>query len=175
MPNERGARHFGEKRFTDEVVKMVNDARKVLVIHGPNMNLLGQREPEVYGTTSLEAVDRRLGELGRELGAEVETFQSNGEGAIIDRIHAAGPEGFSAIIINPAGYSSTSIAIRDALSACSLPAIEVHVSNIFKREAFRQNMVTAGACRGMICGLGLDSYYSALKAAVTMLSQEDGT
>ena len=151
---------------------MVFDASRVLVIHGPNMNLLGRREPEVYGTTSLEAVDRQLELLGRELGVEVQAFQSNGEGAIIDRIQAAGPEGFSAIVINPAGYSNTSVAVRDAISACPLPVIEVHVSNIFKREAFRQNMVTAGACRGMICGLGVDSYYLALRAAVAILGEE---
>ena len=153
---------------------MVDDTKRVLVIHGPNMNLLGRREPETYGTTSLETVDRQLEELGRQLDVEVETFQSNGEGAIIDRIQQAGRDGFSAIVINPAGYSSTSVAIRDALSACSLPAIEVHVSNIFKREAFRQNMLTAGACRGMICGLGVDSYYLALRAAVAMLGKEVG-
>jgi len=154
---------------------MVDDTRKVLVIHGPNMNLLGRREPEVYGTTPLEAVDRRLGQLGRELGVEVAAFQSNSEGAIIDRIQTAGHDGFLAIVINPAGYSNTSIAIRDAISACPLPVIEVHVSNIFSREAFRQDMVTAGACRGMICGLGLDSYYLALRAAVTMLGKQAGT
>jgi 3-dehydroquinate dehydratase-2 len=153
---------------------MVDDIRKVLVIHGPNMNLLGQREPETYGTTSLETVDRQLEELGRQLDVDAETFQSNGEGAIIDRIQQAGRDGFSAIVINPAGYSSTSVAIRDALSACPLPVIEVHVSNIFKREAFRQNMLTAGACRGMICGLGVDSYYLALRAAVAMLGKEVG-
>ena len=147
---------------------MVDDARKVLVIHGPNMNLLGRREPEVYGTTPLETVDRRLGQLGRELGVEVDALQSNDEGAIIDRIQAAGPDGFSAIVINPAGCSNTSVAIRDAISACPLPVIEVHISNIFNRETFRQDMVTAGACRGMICGLGLDSYYLALRAAATM-------
>lgn len=151
---------------------MVDDMKRILVIHGPNMNLLGRREPETYGTTSLEAVDRQLESLGRELDAEVETFQSNGEGAIIDRIQQAAPDGFSAIVINPAGYSSTSVAIRDAIAACPLPVIEVHVSNIFKREAFRQNMVTAGACRGMICGLGVDSYYLALRAAVAMLGKE---
>lgn len=136
------------------------------------MNLLGRREPKTYGTTSLEAVDRQLAQLGRELGVEVKAFQSNSEGSIIDRIQAAGPEGFSAIVINPAGYSNTSVAIRDAISACTLPVIEVHVSNIFRREAFRQNMVTAGACRGMICGLGVDSYYLALRAAVAMLSEQ---
>ncbi len=151
---------------------MIDDTGRVLVIHGPNMNLLGRREPETYGTTSLEAVDRQLSQLGRELGVEVKAFQSNSEGGIIDRIQAAGPEGFSAIVINPAGYSNSSIAIRDAISACTLPVIEVHVSNIFRREAFRQKMVTAGACRGMICGLGVDSYYLALRAAVAMLSQE---
>ena len=151
---------------------MVDDIKRVLVIHGPNMNLLGQREPETYGTTSLETVDRQLEELGRQLDVDVETFQSNGEGAIIDRIQQAGRDGFSAIVINPAGYSSTSVAIRDAIAACPLPVIEVHVSNIFKREAFRQNMVTAGACLGLICGLGVDSYYLALRAAVAILGKQ---
>ena len=150
---------------------MVNDIKRILVIHGPNMNLLGRREPETYGTTSLETVDRQLEELGRQLDVDVETFQSNGEGAIIDRIQQAARDGFSSIVINPAGYSSTSVAIRDALSACPLPVIEVHVSNVFKREAFRQNMLTAGACRGMICGLGVDSYYLALRAAVAVLGE----
>ena len=151
---------------------MADLKKRLLVIHGPNMNLLGRREPETYGKTSLAEVDRQLEQLGRELGVEVKAFQSNSEGAIIDRIQAAGPEGFSAIVINPAGYGNTSIAIRDAISACALPVIEVHMSNIFRREAFRQSMVTAGACRAMICGLGVDSYYLALRAAVAMLGQE---
>jgi len=149
---------------------MLDDIKRVLVIHGPNMNLLGTREPRIYGKTSLQEVDRQLGRLSRELGLRVETFQSNSEGAIIDKIQSATPDGFSAIIINPAGYSSTSVAIRDAIAGASLPTVEVHVSNVFSREPFRQNMLTAGACRGMICGMGVESYHLALRAVALMLN-----
>jgi len=162
--------HFcKEARFTHEVLEMVDDTKRVLVIHGPNMNLLGTREPKIYGKTSLQEVDRQLGLLGRELGLRVETFQSNSEGAIIDKIQSATPDGFSAIVINPAGYSSTSVAIRDAIASCSLPTVEVHVSNVFGRERFRQNMLTAGACRAVICGMGVESYHLAIRAVALML------
>ena len=158
-----------EARFTHEVLEMVDDTKRVLVIHGPNMNLLGTREPKIYGKTSLQEVDRQLGLLARELGLQVETFQSNSEGTIIDKIQSAGPAGFSAIVINPAGYSSTSVAIRDAIASSSLPTVEVHVSNVFRRELFRQDMLTAGACRGVICGMGVESYHLALRAVALIL------
>ena len=158
-----------EARFTYEVLEMVNDAKRVLVVHGPNMNLLGTREPRIYGKISLQEVDRQLGLWGSELGLRVEAFQSNSEGAIIDKIQFATPDGFSAIVINPAGYSSTSVAIRDAIASCSLPTVEVHVSNVFGRERFRQSMLTAGACRGVICGMGVESYHLALRAVALML------
>lgn len=151
---------------------MESDLRKVLVIHGPNMNLLGKREPELYGTSSLGELDRLLRSRGKDLAMEVSTTQSNSEGDIIDRIQCAAGDGFSAIVINPAGYTNTSIAIRDAVLGCGLPTVEVHLTNVFAREAFRQNMITAGACVGLICGLGIHSYLVALTAIAQMLHSE---
>ncbi len=135
----------------------------VLVIHGPNLNMLGLREPDVYGRTRLEQIDTRLAALGREWGLTVTCFQSNHEGAIVDRIQeAAGIT--DGIIINPAAYTHTSIAIRDALLMLPVPIIEVHISNIHKRESFRQRSLVADVATGQIIGLGIDGYYLALRA-----------
>jgi len=137
----------------------------VTVIHGPNLNLLGSREPEIYGASTLAELDARLVERGLACGADVVCHQSNSEGAIIDFIHAApGP-----IVINPGGYTHTSIAIADALRAVSGPAVEVHLSNIFAREAVRQVSVTAAACQGVVMGLGVNSYVLALEAVLEMI------
>jgi 3-dehydroquinate dehydratase-2 len=142
---------------------------KILVIHGPNLNLLGRREPEHYGTLTLDEINARIRDHARARGAEVAVFQSNSEGAIIDRIHAAAGEGVEAcdaIVINPAAYTHYSIAIRDALAAVGLPAIEVHLSNIHTREPFRRGSVTAAVCRGQISGLGFHGYLLAIDALV---------
>ncbi len=136
---------------------------RVLVIHGPNLNLLGERDPDVYGTESLTKINQALVELGAQLGLEVSTFQSNHEGALIDEIHAARSTA-EAIVINPGGLGHTSISLHDALEAVGLPAIEVHLSNIYAREPFRRTTTTAEACRGVISGFGWRSYRLALEA-----------
>jgi 3-dehydroquinate dehydratase-2 len=153
----------------------------VLVVHGPNLNLLGVREPEIYGTTTLAQIDRDLIELGARLGVEVETFQANGEGALIDRIQAfagtaipaahprTGAGADRGLIINPGGYTHTSVALRDTIAAVGLPAIEVHLSNLHAREPLRHTSLTGGVCLGVIMGLGPDSYRLALHALATRL------
>lgn len=136
----------------------------VLVVHGPNLNLLGEREPTVYGSTTLGQIDQQMKELGRELGLEVETFQSNSEGAIVDRIQAA--RGLiDVLIINPAAYTHTSVAIRDSILATAIPCIEVHLSNVYKREPFRHHSTIADVAVGRIMGFGADGYMIALRAA----------
>ncbi len=140
---------------------------KILVMNGPNLNLLGEREPGIYGNDSLEAINSRLAKLGLELGAEFEFFQSNHEGELIDRLHAARGV-YDAIILNAGAYTHYSIAIRDAISAIKLPVIEVHLSNIHAREEFRHTSVIAPVCKGQISGFGAHSYTLALYAAVEL-------
>lgn len=137
-------------------------SHKVLVIHGPNLNMLGVREPEVYGHTTLKDIDAELVRLGAELGLGVVTVQSNFEGDIVTRIQQAD---YDLLIINPAAYTHTSVAIRDAILAVGKPAIEVHLSNIHKREEFRHYSYVAGVAVGQIAGFGVASYYLALRAA----------
>ena len=136
---------------------------RVLVLHGPNLNMLGTREPEIYGTLTLAEIDARVRERATALGMEVETAQSNGEGDLIDLIQRA-KESFDALIINPGGYSHTSVAIRDAIAAVGLPAIEVHLSNPAAREDFRKMDIVAGACMGVVAGFGWRSYVMAIDA-----------
>jgi 3-dehydroquinate dehydratase-2 len=138
----------------------------ILVLHGPNLNLLGKREPEHYGTKSLAAIDARLTELAAAAGHRCVTFQSNAEHALVTRIHAAVEEGIAFIIINPAAFTHTSIALRDALSAVHIPFIEVHLSNIHAREAFRQHSYFSDIALGVISGLGSTSYEMAMYAAL---------
>lgn len=146
----------------------------ILILHGPNLNLLGQREPDVYGRTTLEEIDRRLVEAGKELGLEVRSFQSNGEGALIDALHAA--RGWAGgVIFNPGGYTHTSVALRDAISAISLPVIEVHLSNVYAREPFRHQSLIAPVCAGKIVGFGWRSYLLALQAMADMLAEAGET
>jgi 3-dehydroquinate dehydratase-2 len=139
----------------------------VTVIHGPNMNLLGVREPDVYGTVTMETIDERIGELADELGIQVKISQHNSEGAIIDKIHAAGCAA-DGIVINPGGYTHTSVAIHDALKAVPIPAIEVHLSNILAREDWRERSMTAKACEGVIGGLGVDSYLLGVRGILSL-------
>jgi len=141
---------------------------KVLLIHGPNLNLLGKREPKVYGTTSLSEINARVTQIAGERGVELRIFQSNSEGAIIDAIHDAG-DWADGIVINPGAYTHYSYAIRDALAAVRLPTIEVHLSNIYAREEFRQISVISAVALGCISGLGWRSYALAIQALVEIL------
>lgn len=141
---------------------------RVLVIHGPNLNLLGSREPHIYGRRTLEEINTSLTTLGLRLGVSVDTFQSNHEGALVDRIQQAAGV-YAGIIINAAAYTHTSVAIRDALAALSIPVIEVHLSNIHKREAFRNTSLTAAVVTGQIVGLGATGYQLALRALAEMI------
>ena len=143
-------------------------ARGVLVLHGPNLNLLGTREPQIYGRTTLADIDADLRALGKQLGVAVDCFQSNHEGELIDRIQAARLNQ-AAIIINPGGYTHTSVALRDALAAVGLPVIEVHLSNVAAREEFRHRSLIAPIAVGSIVGLGAIGYRLALEAAVSIL------
>lgn len=138
---------------------------KILVIHGPNLNLLGRREPDIYGTQSLDEINRMLSNLAAELGCEVSFFQSNHEGRIVDEIHKAIGV-YNAMIINPGGFTHTSVAIRDAIAAAGIPTVEVHLSNIYRREEFRKHSYISPVAVGQVSGFGADGYLLALRAAV---------
>ena len=142
---------------------------QILVLHGPNLNLLGSREPAVYGSTTLVQIDTNLAEIAAKAGFSLESFQSNHEGALVDRIQTAVREGCRFIIINPAAYTHTSVAMRDALAAVDLPFIEVHLSNIHKRETFRHHSFFSELALGVICGLGAQGYQLALTCAIEQL------
>lgn len=140
---------------------------RVLVIHGPNLNLLGEREPEIYGKQTLTDIDASIAALARELDVEVRCVQHNGEGAIVDELHAA-RKIYDAIVINPGAYTHYSYAIADAISAIRIPVVEAHLSNIAAREAFRKTSVVAPVCAGSIAGFGSESYQLALRAAIAL-------
>lgn len=142
---------------------------RVLVLHGPNLNLLGSREPKHYGLETLDAIDAALRARGEAAGAQVETFQHNHEGALIDRVHQAAREQVDFIVINPAGYTHTSVALRDALAATTIPFVEVHLSNIHAREAFRRQSYFSDLAVGVISGLGAQGYELALDFALRHL------
>jgi 3-dehydroquinate dehydratase-2 len=137
-------------------------AKKLLLLNGPNLNLLGTREPAVYGATTLADIEQAAQDQAAAAGASIACFQSNHEGALIDRIHAARMEGVDAVVINPGGLTHTSVALRDALASVDIPFVEVHISNIHKREEFRHHSFLSGIAQGVICGLGADGYRFAI-------------
>lgn len=144
-------------------------AKHLLLLNGPNLNLLGTREPGVYGTTTLADIERAAVAQAHEAGARLACYQSNHEGALVDRIHAARDEGIDAIVINPGAYTHTSVAIRDALAGVGIPFIEVHISNVHRREAFRHHSYLSDIAVGVILGLGTDGYRLAIDHALKKL------
>jgi len=140
---------------------------KVLMLHGINHDMFGKRDPKQYGTITLAEIDGRLADLGRQLGAEVESFQTNHEGAMCERIHQGYRDGVDAVLINAGAWTHYSYGIRDALAILTCPVVELHMSNIHAREAFRHHSVFAEIVKGQICGFGVDSYLLALRAAVS--------
>jgi 3-dehydroquinate dehydratase-2 len=146
----------------------MTEQKKILVIHGPNLNMLGKREPDVYGTATLESVNKMLVQRARKLGLAVEAFQSNHEGELVDFIQAAVGT-CSGMIINPAAYTHTSVAIKDALMLLDVPMVEVHISNVYKRESFRHVSMVSDVVTGKIVGLGIHGYQLALDALAKMV------
>ena len=140
---------------------------KILVIHGPNLNLLGKREPEIYGKVTIDQINKKLKDIAKKKKVALEIFQSNHEGEIVDKIGGAKNK-YSALLINPAAYTHTSVAIRDAISAVDIPTVEVHLSNIYAREDFRHNSLIASVAKGQISGFGMDSYIYGLDAAINL-------
>ncbi len=137
----------------------------ILVLHGPNLNLLGAREPEVYGSMMLAEIDEKLVEIGKSRGVEVRTFQSNHEGALIDALHDA-RKWASGVVFNPGGYTHTSIALRDAISAIGIPVVEVHISNVYNRESFRHSSLLSPVCLGKVTGFGWRSYVLGMRGLI---------
>jgi 3-dehydroquinate dehydratase-2 len=150
------------------------EQHRILALHGPNLNLLGTREPEVYGHTTLADIHIAMESLARANGVRLESFQSNHEGQLIDRVQAAAAEGIDFIIINPAAYTHTSIALRDALAAVQIPFVEVHLSNVHAREPFRQHSYFSDCAVAVICGLGVQGYLAAMDFAVARLREQTG-
>ena len=148
--------------------------RRILALHGPNLNLLGTREPEIYGRAALTSIHEAMEARARADGVLLESFQSNHEGQLIDRIQAAAAEGIDFIIINPAAYTHTSVALRDALAAVCIPFVEVHLSNIHARESFRHRSYFSDLAQGVICGLGVHGYLAALDFALVQLRARAG-
>jgi 3-dehydroquinate dehydratase-2 len=141
---------------------------KILILNGPNLNLLGKREPDVYGTLTLDEINKRLSELGSSLGVEVTCQQSNHEGALIDALQEA-PNWADGVVFNPGGYTHTSVSIRDALAAIGIPVVEVHMSNVYAREEFRHKSLISGVCLGKVVGFGWQSYALGLRALAESL------
>ena len=145
---------------------------RLLVLHGPNLNLLGTREPEVYGRVTLPQIDEALTARAQEAGVELATFQSNHEGQLVDRVQAAAAEPIEFILINPAAYTHTSVALRDALAGVGIPFVEIHLSNVHRREAFRHHSYFSDLAVGVICGLGWKGYLYALEFALERLASQ---
>lgn len=143
----------------------------LLLLNGPNLNLLGSREPEIYGSETLADVERQVGAAARAAGRSLDAFQSNSEAALIDRVHAARDDGTGFILINPGAFTHTSIALRDALTGVAIPFIEIHISNVHARESFRHHSFLSAVALGVICGLGTRGYLLALQAALAELEK----
>lgn len=158
----------GNKSKADNANRMA----RILVLHGPNLNLLGRREPEIYGRTTLADIHQTMEARARAHGVQIESYQSNSEGELIDRIQSAAAEGIEFIIINPGAYSHTSIAIPDALKGVAIPYIEVHISNIYAREPFRHHSHFSAGAAGVVCGLGAQGYELALDAALARITPQ---
>lgn len=150
-------------------------SRLLWVVHGPNLNLLGEREPGVYGTTTLAQIDADLAKVAKAHGLRLESFQSNHEGALVDRIQSARGAGVDFIVINPAAFTHTSVALRDALAAAGVPFIEVHLSNIHRREPFRHHSYLSDLAAGVVVGLGPIGYRLAVQAAIESLRTGEAT
>ncbi|MBQ0727420.1 MAG: type II 3-dehydroquinate dehydratase [Thalassolituus oleivorans] len=145
---------------------------RILVLNGPNLNLLGTREPHIYGSTTLSDIETTLSQQAKAAGHELSHLQSNAEHVLLDRIHAARTDGTEFIIINPAAFTHTSVALRDALAGVTIPFIEIHISNVHAREAFRQHSYLSDIAVGVICGLGVQGYELALQGAIAQLSKQ---
>jgi len=145
--------------------------KKILVLHGVNLNMFGKRDPAQYGTITLDEINKKLKELAKELGVELETFQTNHEGAMCEKIHQAHQEKIDAVVINAGAWTHYSYALRDALAILKVPIVEVHISNIHAREEFRNFSVISSIARGQICGFGVDSYLLGLRAACELLKE----
>jgi 3-dehydroquinate dehydratase-2 len=154
----------------DTIRQSFNEHMQILVLHGPNLNLLGVREPQVYGATTLEQINTALSQRAALRGATLSAFQSNHEGALIDRVHAARTDGTTFIVINPGAYTHTSVALRDAFAGVAIPFIEVHLSNVHRREPFRHHSYFSDLAEGVIVGLGALGYQLALDAALERLN-----
>ncbi|MCX8086316.1 MAG: type II 3-dehydroquinate dehydratase [Rhodocyclaceae bacterium] len=159
------------KKNTDREPNQTGRSARILVLHGPNLNLLGSREPELYGRTTLADIHAMMEARAKAAGVQLESFQSNSEGGLIDRVQAAGAEGIEFIILNPGGYTHTSIALRDALAAVAIPFIEVHLTNIYAREPFRRHSFFSDLAVGTIAGFGAQGYALALEAALSRISK----
>ncbi|MDD5449697.1 MAG: type II 3-dehydroquinate dehydratase [Candidatus Omnitrophica bacterium] len=146
--------------------------KKILLIHGPNLNLLGDRERDIYGTATLKEINDKLGAIAKKEGITLKAVQSNHEGEIVELIGGAKGK-YDAILINPAAYTHTSVAIRDAISASAVPCVEVHLSNIYKREEFRHTSLIASVAKGQICGFGVMSYILGLEAAIYLTKEKN--
>lgn len=157
------------KKASPKANRNANGKRRILILHGPNLNLLGLREPEIYGTETLADINADLARQAKAASAELITFQSNHEGDLIDRVQAARSEGVAFIVINPGGYTHTSVALRDALAGVAIPFVEVHLSNIHARESFRRHSYFSDIAAGVICGLGSHGYRLALDYALNRI------
>ena len=143
----------------------------IWVLHGPNLNRLGAREPEIYGSTTLEQINQMVAGRAKALGVDIDCYQSNHEGALIERVHQAGPASVKFIVINPAGFTHTSVALRDAIASVAIPFVEVHLSNVHRREPFRHHSYFSDLAEAVICGLGPQGYLAAIEFAAQRITQ----